>query len=312
KQESYDAGYDSIKAVERGADIYTVFKGGAKLVRKLGKEEASLSKGIKGVEEKNGGKGGAPGLLGDTAKADSALAKAGDGKFKTNALRIPTNFESLGSYLQSVARKMNIRITKRSPILATAGGHYKFHDLGPDVPHSKAGAKVSPERQKQIDALESGEYSGKDNKGTGETAKSVVDKEKWLGGLRNKENFKIGTKENGLNHIFDGEILKNGKANGFHYEGMPNSNGKIVGNVDPPNEFGVYQANIEVSGVLKKVKSTFFPREWSPQQVIDAINEASRNKEVVKNNVYRGVTSRGMEIEFVLRNDKIISAYPLY
>lgn len=147
---------------------------------------------------------------------------------------------------------------------------------------------------------------------TGQGGKPVVDKEKWLGGIQNKENFKIGTKENGLNHIFDGEILKNGKANGFHYEGMPNSNGKIVGNVDPPNEFGVYQANIEVSGVLKKVKSTFFPREWSPQQVIDAINEAFRNKEVVKNNVYRGVTSRGMEIEFVLRNDKIISAYPLY
>ncbi|WP_289306543.1 deaminase domain-containing protein, partial [Paenibacillus terrae] len=88
-------------------------------------------------------------------------------KFKTNAIRLPTNFESLGSYLQSVARKMNIRITKRSPILATAGGHYKFHDLGPDVPRSKAGAKVSPERQKQIDALESGEYTGKSNKGTG-------------------------------------------------------------------------------------------------------------------------------------------------
>ncbi|WP_223264069.1 hypothetical protein [Paenibacillus sp. IHB B 3084] len=170
KQESYDAGYDSIKAVERGVDVITIVKGGVKLTKnlgKLGKEEASLSKGIKGVEEKNGGKGGAPGLFGDTAKADSALAKAGDGKFKTNAIRFPTNFESLGSYLQSVARKMNIRITKRSPILATAGGHYKFHDLGPDIPRSKAGAKITPERQKQIDALESGEYTGKSNKGTG-------------------------------------------------------------------------------------------------------------------------------------------------
>lgn len=141
---------------------------------------------------------------------------------------------------------------------------------------------------------------------------AAVDKGKWLGGLQNTENFKIGTKENGLNHIFDGEVLKSGRANGYHYEGMPNSNGKIVGNVDPPNELGVYQANIEVSGVLKKVKSTFFPKEWSPQQVVDAINEAFTNKEVVKNNVYRGITSQGMEIEFVLRNDKIISAYPLY
>lgn len=169
KQESYDAGYDSIKAVERVADIYASVKGGAKLVRnlgKLGKEEASLSKGLKEAEEKKTGKGGTPGLFGDSAKADSALAKIRDGKFKTNAIRFPTNFESLGSYLQSVARKMNIRITKRLPIFETAGGHYRFHDPGPDVPHSKgSGVKISPERQKQIDALESGEYTGKSTKG---------------------------------------------------------------------------------------------------------------------------------------------------
>ncbi|MNW40991.1 phage late control protein GPD [compost metagenome] len=169
KQESYDAGYDSIKAVERVADIYGFVKGGAKLVRKLGKlgkEEASLSKGLKEAEEKKAGKGGTPGLFGDSAKADSALAKVGDGKFKTNAIRFPTNFESLGSYLQSVARKMNFRITKRLPIFETAGGHYRFHDTSPDVPHSKgSGAKISPERQKQIDALESGEYTGKSTKG---------------------------------------------------------------------------------------------------------------------------------------------------
>ncbi|WP_235332655.1 contractile injection system protein, VgrG/Pvc8 family [Paenibacillus polymyxa] len=171
KQESYDAGYDSIKAAERAADIYTVLKGGAKLFKNLGnlgKEEVSLSKGAKETGEKNTGKGGAAGLFGDTAKTESALAKAGDGKFKTNAIRLPTNFESLGSYLQSVARKMNIRITRRSPILGTAGDHYRFHDPGPDVPHSKgSGAKISPERQKQIDALESGEYTGKSTKGTG-------------------------------------------------------------------------------------------------------------------------------------------------
>ncbi|KAF6586077.1 deaminase domain-containing protein [Paenibacillus sp. EKM211P] len=172
KQESYDAGYDSIKAAERAADIYTVLKGGAKLFKnlgKLGKEEVSLSKGAKETGEKNTGKGGAPGLFGDTAKAESALAKAGDGKFKTNAIRFPNNFESLGSYLQSVARKMNIRITKRSPIFATVGDHYRFHDSGHDIPHSKgSGAKISPERQKQIDALESGEYTGKSSKRLGE------------------------------------------------------------------------------------------------------------------------------------------------
>ncbi|MGG4202885.1 EndoU domain-containing protein [Paenibacillus jamilae] len=148
--------------------------------------------------------------------------------------------------------------------------------------------------------------------GTGQGGKPVIEKEKWLESLQNTENFKQGTKENGLNHIFDGEILKNGNANGFHYEGMPSSNGKIVGNIDPPNEFGVYQANIEINGVLKGPKSTFFPKEWTPQQVIDSVNEAFNNKVIIKNNKYIGKTSTGMEIEFILRNDKIISAYPVY
>lgn len=196
KQESYDAGYDSIKAVERVADIYGFVKGGAKLVRKLGKlgkEEASLSKGLKEAEEKKAGKGGTPGLFGDSAKADSALAKVGDGKFKTNAIRFPTNFESLGSYLQSVARKMNIRITKRSPIFATAGDHYRLHDPGPDVPHSKgSGAKISPERQKQIDALESGEYTGKSTKGTGEVPKFKLTEPSLPKGGKPKGNYGEG------------------------------------------------------------------------------------------------------------------------
>ncbi|WP_175480630.1 EndoU domain-containing protein [Paenibacillus sp. OK003] len=154
--------------------------------------------------------------------------------------------------------------------------------------------------------------SDKGKEGPGQDGKPVVDKERWLGSLQNTENFKTGTKENGLSHIFGGEILKNGNANGFHYEGMPNSNGKIVGKVDTPNEFGVYQANVEINGVPKGPKSTFFPKEWTPQQVIDSVNEAFNSKVNIKNNKYIGKTSTGMEIELILRNDKIISAYPIY
>ncbi|WP_440116660.1 WXG100 family type VII secretion target [Paenibacillus sp. QZ-Y1] len=154
--------------------------------------------------------------------------------------------------------------------------------------------------------------SDKGKEGNGQDGKPVVDKERWLGSLQNTENFKTGTKENGLSHIFGGEILKNGNANGFHYEGMPNSNGKIVGKVDTPNEFGVYQANVEINGVPKGPKSTFFPKEWTPQQVIDSVNEAFNNKVNIKNNKYIGKTSTGMEVELILRNDKIISAYPIY
>ncbi|MBE0339387.1 HNH endonuclease [Paenibacillus sp. 23TSA30-6] len=223
KQESYDAGYDSIKAVERGVDVFTIVKGGAKLTKnlgKLGKEEASLSKGLKEAEEKKAGKGGTPGLFGDSAKADSALAKVGDGKFKTNALRFPTNFESLGNYLQSVARKMNISITKRLPIFETAGGHYRFHDPGPDVPHSKAGAKITPERQKQIDALESGEYTGKSTK--------TLEKHDYI-----PDDVK--------------DVVKQVKTKGTLREGI-DSNGKVVKRWVVPNGFE------SVEDLLKKAR----------------------------------------------------------
>ncbi|MGR6856879.1 T7SS effector LXG polymorphic toxin [Bacillus halotolerans] len=125
------------------------------------------------------------------------------------------------------------------------------------------------------------------------------------------DNFKKGSKSNALNHIFDGEIVKD-KAVGFHYEGLSKSHGKVIGNVDPPNKYGVYRANIEVNGVTKKAKSTFFPREWTPQQVINEINLAFDNKVLYKNNRYRGTASNGMTIEIIVKNGKVVSAYPVY
>ncbi|MFI8707938.1 hypothetical protein ACIGHG_12810 [Bacillus sp. NPDC077411] len=42
------------------------------------------------------------------------------------------------------------------------------------------------------------------------------------------------------------------------------------------------------------------------------MNEAFNNKEVFKNNKFRGSTDAGMVIEMVIKNNKIVSAYPLY
>ncbi|MDT8979323.1 EndoU domain-containing protein [Paenibacillus sp. chi10] len=154
----------------------------------------------------------------------------------------------------------------------------------------------------------SGSTSGKNKNSSG----GGTGKVSWnLDDLKNTESFKKGTTSNALNHIFEGEIIK-GQAVGFHYEGMPNSKGKVVGNVDPPNEYGVYRANIEVDGILKKAKTTFFPKDWTPQQVIDEINIAFNNKVVYKNNRYRGTASTGITIEFIIKSGKITSAYPLY
>ncbi|MCC3382259.1 contractile injection system protein, VgrG/Pvc8 family [Paenibacillus farraposensis] len=173
-------------------------------------------------------------ILRGSEKLDAQVAKLGNGKFKTNAIRLPTNFESLGSYLQSISRKMNIRITKRSPILATDRGHYRFHDPGPDVPHSKgSSAKISPERQKQIDALESGEYSGKSTKGTGK-AKTDYDKLKE----RLNERYKKFANDKKQNIPQTSKDLLPNELNHGKYGKLPNVTGdNITGHHMPSNKY---------------------------------------------------------------------------
>lgn len=55
---------------------------------------------------------------------------------------------------------------------------------------------------------------------------------------------------------------------------------------------------------------TFFPQGWSPQEVVDAINEAYDNRVQVSGNDYRGVSSSGVVISLYIKDDKICSAFP--
>lgn len=62
-------------------------------------------------------------------------------------------------------------------------------------------------------------------------------------------------------------------------------------------------------------RSTFFPKHWNPQQVVDSINEAFYNKKFVEGtkNTFRGQTAEGLKIEMYIDNvsGKIISAFPI-
>ena len=102
-----------------------------------------------------------------------------------------------------------------------------------------------------------------------------------------------------------------GKAVGYHYEGIKNTAGTVVsGTRTTPNANGVYRGTVKVNGVLKNGFSTFFPREISPQQVVNAINQAYENKRHVSRNRYYGYAN-GIKIEmFLNQNGKIISAFP--
>ncbi|MDS1008808.1 EndoU domain-containing protein [Clostridium sporogenes] len=141
---------------------------------------------------------------------------------------------------------------------------------------------------------------------------SEISHVKSIADLKNTENFR----NSALNHILEGEINRSNMVVGYHYEKFPTSKGKIIeGTKSSPNDLGVYTGKVQVDGVIKKAKSSFFPEEWSPQEVIDAINEAYNNKQFVKGtkNTFRGKSVSGLKIEMYIDNKgKIISAFPKY
>jgi hypothetical protein len=128
--------------------------------------------------------------------------------------------------------------------------------------------------------------------------------------LKGTENFT----DNALNHILEGEINLKNRAVGFHYEGFPTQRGSIISGTESlPNSQGVYTAMVEVDSTVKRGISSFFPKDWTPQNIVDAINEAYSNKGFIRGNRYSGMTSAGIEIEMFLDvNGNIVSAYPIY
>src|SRR4051794_33262195 len=89
--------------------------------------------------------------------------------------------------------------------------------------------------------------------------------------LRNVGRFYPAT----LKHIAEGDLV-GGAAGGYHFEGLPNTPGRIIPRTAyHPDKGGVYLAKITVYGVPKLANggySSFFPKHWSLQDVVDAIN----------------------------------------
>jgi hypothetical protein len=127
--------------------------------------------------------------------------------------------------------------------------------------------------------------------------------------LKRTENFT----DEGVRHVMNGTINKRGQATGYHYEGVPYSSGSVIKDtVTKPDAQGIYSGKVTVNGVPKRAASTFFPKDLTAQQVIDAVNEAFKNRYVINGNVYKGTTSKGICIEMYLDDmGKIKSAFPL-
>lgn len=141
----------------------------------------------------------------------------------------------------------------------------------------------------------------------------VIEQDVLITDLTNTEHFRPGA----LEHILEGEINRKGDAVGFHYEGLKTAKGTVIEETrTKPNKYGVYEAEVEVEGVKKRGNrgiSSFFPREWSAQDVVDAINEAYDTKQFITGNTYEGLSEEGVVIHLYLdKNNKIISAFPIY
>lgn len=135
-----------------------------------------------------------------------------------------------------------------------------------------------------------------------------------LGDLKNTQNF---TKQ-ALHHIFEGELNKRDKVVGYHYEGMASAKARVEdGTRSAPDKNGVYTGKVYIGNKLKDGNngfSTFFPRSWTAQQVVDAINYAWENRRQRTGAQYTGKTKEGLSITFYAddRTGKIATAYPMY
>ena len=122
--------------------------------------------------------------------------------------------------------------------------------------------------------------------------------------------------EAAIEHIFLGTVNEDGRASGYHYDGIADSPGEIAeGTRSDPDRYGVYTARVRVNGIGKagnRGYSTFYPDSYTPQQVIDAVNEAYENRVLLSGSLYAGLSEEGIEIDMVLdENGKIITAYPV-
>ncbi|MFA0814257.1 MAG: EndoU domain-containing protein [Anaerofustis sp.] len=172
---------------------------------------------------------------------------------------------------------------------------------------------IEAETQTQQDSAEL--LKGEEDGGRIETEKpNFKTNQEVFDNLQGTERF---ADQKAVNHVLLGELNRTGKAVGFHYEGMPEPRGKIIeGTKSTPDEHGIYSGKVEVGGVAKKLnngESSFFPKDWTPQQVIDAINEAYIGKKHIIGDLYTAKISKGITIEmFIDKNGKITSAYPKY
>ena len=266
--------------------------GSAKVMRKITGIDRKISKALT-PKKKDGAvkrylKGAGSNLYGQYKDLARAYV-SGNGDLIFGILKETS--KSLGSSLLHPKRSLNRLLNYYPDMVKKNGLAYTAGNISVDIAEIAIAKKVS----------------------TGTVKPPIKYPKSSLKALKRTGNFR----ESAINHIFEGEVNKRGKAVGYHYENIRNSAGQVIkGSREKPNKSGAYTGKVKVNDIPKtanKGRSTFFPKNMSPQQVIDAINEAYANREFVQGtkNTYKGTSRSGMEIMmFIDKNGKIISAFP--
>jgi len=119
-----------------------------------------------------------------------------------------------------------------------------------------------------------------------------------------------------IDHTIGGQI-KDQNVYGMHYYDPDRV--RIIENVCVENSQGVWAAKIEVLNydskqwVQKEKITTFFPKNWTMNQLFHECDYAYENKQKVdqKTNVYSSQTLSGVPVEIIIENNEIKTIYPL-
>ena len=181
---------------------------------------------------------------------------------------------------------------------------------------SSSGAASSKAASSKAQSSKSASSKAQSSKAESSKAESGAKSEYTMADIKKLKNTERFAK-NTLEHIFDGTINSKGKATGYHYSMVTDSKGEIIpGTESDKDEHGVFTAKVKVNGVKKNGFSSFYPEDWSPQQVVDAINEAYNDALGDKSNPHGSLWigySGNLEIDMYLDNNKkITTAYPIY
>jgi hypothetical protein len=118
-----------------------------------------------------------------------------------------------------------------------------------------------------------------------------------------------------LHHSTSGSFTKK-NISGIHFFN-PRFH-RIIEITKKKNSKGIWEAKIEgkrpATGdwITKDRPSTFFPTDWTKELLLLKIHEAFMNKKAMTDLKYVGQTNCGIDIVFIIEENKVVSVYPEY